>query len=117
VALEAPMLGDLVGVLDGTFVLATEPYPVRVLNLYSDATWSRLDELPQYAGNVLLLTAGPGMAVNHHVVGANHLSLTDLGLTSPLLTRWLGGRQTKPAAEALEEAGRVTLAFLDETLR
>ncbi len=55
--------------------------------------------------------------MNHHVVGANHLSLTDLGLTSPLLTRWLGGRQTTPAARAIEEVGRMTLAFLDETLR
>lgn len=117
VALEAPMLGDLVGVRDGEFVLAREPYPAPVLNVYSDATWSRLDELPQYAGNVRLLTVGPATVVNHHVVGANHLSLTDLGLTSPLLTRWLGGRQTTPAARALEEVGRMTLAFLDETLR
>ncbi len=118
IALEAPLLADLVGVVDGEFVIDTSPYPVPVLNVYSDDTWGRLSELPQYAGNVALLAGrDDAVAVNVHIEGSRHLGLTDLALSSPLLTRLFGGgRQAVAAEEVLSEVNRLVLGFLGAQL-
>ena len=47
IALEAPLLGDITGVQGGEFVWLAEPYPVPVLNVYSDTSWNHLDEWSQ----------------------------------------------------------------------
>ncbi len=114
IALEAPVLADIVGVVDGEFVIDPSPYPVPVLNIYSDDTWGRLSELPQYAGNVALLAGRDDVvAVNVHIEGSRHLGLSDLALVSPLLTRLLGGgRQSLDAEEVLGEVNRLVLGFL-----
>lgn len=124
VALEAPLLADIVGVAEGEFVIDSSPYPVPVLNVYSDDTWGRLFELPQYAGNVALLASRDERvaengtdAVNVYIEGSRHLGLTDLALTSPLLTRLLGGdSQSVAAEEVLLEVNRVVLGFLSARL-
>ncbi|MBX3142724.1 MAG: hypothetical protein KF813_03125 [Trueperaceae bacterium] len=118
VALEAPLLADLVGVVDGEFVIDPSPYPVPVLNVYSDDTWGRLSELPQYAGNVALLASREDVvAENVHIEGSRHLGLTDLALSSPLLMRLLGGgRQAVAAEEVLGEVNRLVVGFLGRRL-
>ena len=44
IALESPFLYDIEGVQDGEFVFVDKVYPVPVLNVYSDASWSHLFE-------------------------------------------------------------------------
>lgn len=117
VALEAPLLGDITAVVGDEFAFASAPYPVPVLNVYSDDIWSRLTEepasLPQYGGNLRLLASDDERLSNAHIAGSRHLGLTDLALTSPLLTRLLnGGRQTAASEDVLTELNGLVLGFL-----
>lgn len=114
VALESPFMCDIVGVENGQFVWDEKTYPVPVLSIYSDSSWSRLDELPQYAANARLPADATAISYNVHMRGAWHLSLTDLALTSPLLTRVLNGRKAGIDTEyCLTTIGRLALEFFD----
>jgi dienelactone hydrolase len=118
VALESPVLGDIEGVAGGEFVWNEDPYPVPVLHVYSDSSWEHLADWPQYAANQALLHGAGATVVNVHLDGVGHVGLTDLALTSPLLTRLLDGQgsATDPRA-ALQEVNEVTLGFVDTYLR
>jgi len=114
VALESPFMCDIVGVENGQFVWDEDTYPIPVLSIYSDSSWSRLDELPQYAANARLLADTMAISYNVHIREAGHLSLTDLALTSPLLTRILNGRKAGIDAEyCLTVIGQLALEFFD----
>lgn len=116
VALEAPFLADIRGVEDGHFIWDPDPYPTPVLCVYSDSAWGHLDEWPQYRGN--LEVAREPISDTVHLEGVGHLHLTDLGLTSPFLTRVLNGHpSTGDAREALEVLNRHTVAFFDLHLK
>ena len=118
IALESPFMCDIVGVEDGEFVWNDETYPVPVLNIYSDSSWSHLDELPQYAANAKLLADTEATSFSVHVRGAGHLTLTDLALTSPLLTRMLNGRKASIDTEyCLTSISQLSLEFFDCYLR
>ncbi|MFU8839245.1 MAG: alpha/beta hydrolase family protein [Nitriliruptoraceae bacterium] len=118
VALESPMLWDIEGVADGEFVWNPDPYPVPVLHVYSDSSWEHLAEWPQYAANQALRQGADATVVTVHLAGVGHFGLTDLALTSPLLTRLLDGENaaSDPAA-ALLAVNEVTLDFVDTQLR
>ena len=118
IALESPFLYDIVGVEDDAFVFVEQPYPVPVLNVYSDSAWEHLAEWPQYARNHALLTDPPATAFSVHLGGAGHLSLTDLALASPLLVRLLdGGRSPEDGRAYLQRLGSVCLEFLDRYVK
>lgn len=117
-ALESPFLYDIEGVEDGEFVFTDEIYPVPVLNIYSDASWSHLSEWPQYAENYALLQDSEAAAFNVYITGAGHLTLTDLALTSPILTRLLNQQQSPiDAHHSLKTINRVCLKFFDSYLK
>ncbi len=117
-ALESPFLCDIVGVENGEFVFIQDAYPVPVLNVYSDASWSHLSEWTQYARNHDLLLDPQADAFNLYLRGAGHFSLTDLSLASPLLVRVLeGGETTRDATGYLRELNEVSLAFFDQYLK
>jgi len=117
IALESPFLTDIEGVEDGEFVWNDTPYPVPVLNVYG-AAWSHLGEWTQYAENDALLSPTPATAFNVYIRGIGHLTLTDLALTSPLLTRMLNGHASTTDAEyALKTINKVCLAFFDSYLK
>ena len=118
VALEAPVLWDIEGVAGGEFVWSEDPYPVPVLHVYSDSSWGHLAEWPQYAANHALLGGTASSVVSVHLAGVGHFGLTDLALSSPLLTRLLEGQ--RPAVDprsGLEAVNEVTLGFLDTYLQ
>lgn len=118
IALESPFLCDVAGVRDGEFVWNEEPYPVPALIIYSDSSWDYLNEWPQYAANAKLLANAEAIARSVHVPGAGHFTLTDLALTSPLLTRMLNGqRASTDTRYCLATINRITLAFLDHYLK
>jgi dienelactone hydrolase len=114
IALEAPFLCDIEGVEDGEFVFVSVAYPVPLLNVYSDSSWSHLSEWPQYRQNYNLLSDTSATVFNVHIAGAGHFSLTDLALTSPLLTRMLNGFRSTTGAESLLKAiNRISMGFFD----
>jgi dienelactone hydrolase len=114
VALESPFLCDIKGVADGEFAFVDESYPVPVLNVYSDSSWSHLAEWPQYAENYALLSASDATAFNVHISGVGHFTLTDLALSSPFLTRMFNGQKSTTSTEhCLKTINKVCLEFFD----
>mgnify|MGYP001167411070 CR=1 FL=1 len=118
IALESPFMYDVIGVEDGEFVWLDQPYPVPVLNIYSDSSWGHLAEWPQYARNYEFLSDASKDVVNLYFPGRGHFSLTDLSLTSPILTKFLeGGQTTRGAAVYLQEINQACLEFFDRYVK
>jgi dienelactone hydrolase len=117
-ALESPFMYDITGVTAGEFTFTPDPYPVPVLNVYSDTSWSHLGEWPQYAENNRVLTDPGPTASTVHIRGTGHLGLTDLAIVSPLLTRLLNGQaSTADPRHTLETINKVGLQFFDTHLK
>lgn len=115
VGLEAPFMTEIVDVEESEFVWNPDPYPVPVLNVYSDSAWGHLDEWPQYRRNREMLD--DPTVLNVHLAGVGHLHLTDLSLSSPLLTRLLNGHPSRgDARAALTELNGHVLRFFDTHL-
>ncbi|WBW94960.1 alpha/beta hydrolase family protein [Oceanirhabdus sp. W0125-5] len=113
-ALESPFLDDIEGVDDDGFIFTDEIYPVPVLNVYSDSSWSHLSEWSQYAENYTLLSDTDAIAFNAYIQGVGHLSLTDLALTSPLLTHFLNQKKSETDTEyCLKTINKLTLEFFN----
>jgi dienelactone hydrolase len=114
IALEAPFMCDITGVRNDEFVWNGETFPIPVLNVYSDASWSHLGDWTQYAENYRLLASSSATVFNVHISGAGHLTLTDLALTSPFLTRVFNGQKsTIDTQYCLETINKVCLAYFD----
>ncbi len=114
IALESPFLCDIIGVGGGEFIFLNEPYPVPVLNVYSDSAWSHLSQWPQYAQNSRMLLEPSSATPFVHIRGAGHFTLTDLSLTSPLLTRMFNEFPSTAGAEyCLRTINSVCLRFFD----
>lgn len=114
VALEAPFMCDILDIENDEFVFESTAYPVPVLNVYSDSLWTHLAKWPQYEKNVHLLSGSEKDAYSLHIAGVGHLSLTDLSLASPILTRILNGHATSVSAEdCLRLINKECLAFFD----
>lgn len=119
ISLEAPFLCDIQGVdADGNFIYEQAKYPVAVLNIYSDASFSHLREWKQYEENAKLLDMESEDVRNVYFSGIGHFSLTDLSLSSPFLTMIFEGKSPKDTPEiTLKKLNEVCLAFLDAHLR
>lgn len=118
VALESPFMYDIEGVINREFVFLDEEYPVPVLNVYSDSSWSHLAEWAQYAENYALLSNTNADAFNIYINGVTHLGLTDFALTSPILTLMIDGRRSMtPTVEALMTINKISLEFFDKYLK
>lgn len=118
IALESPFMCDIKDVVNGEFVIDDAKYPIPVLNIYTDSSWSFLSSLPQYAKNVELLSGLDEDSFNLYLEGAGHLSLTDLSLASPILTRILNGHKTYVSSEdCLNRINKECLSFFDWCLK
>lgn len=117
-ALESPFLYDIVGVEDDKFTYLSEPYPLPLLHIYTDSAWHILGERSQYVANFVLLSSTDQDIHNLHIAGASHFDLTDLALSSPILTRLLNGqRSTREARDTLRAVNDACLAFFDRYLK
>lgn len=116
VNIDAPMLCEFTGVQDEQYTLNEEPYPAPVLNIYSEYLYENgiLREDPDYVANRLVQATAPA---SYEVVftGAQHMSLTDLSLFSPILANMLNGVGTAEVDpyECLETMNSVILEFFD----
>lgn len=118
IALEAPFMYDIEGVKGDRFVFTDKPYPVPVLNVYSDSAWNILSERPQYAANHAMLSDDAATTFTAYISGVGHLALTDLALTSPILKRFLDGQKsTTDPVYCLETINRVSLEFFNSYLK
>lgn len=118
IALESPFMCDIMGVQDNEFIFTDEKYPVPVLNIYSDSSWSHLSEWAQYKENNFLLAGTNKTAFNVHIQGTGHLTLTDLALMSPILTTILNGKISNTDSRyCLKTINKLTLSFFDYYLK
>ncbi len=118
VALESPFMADIEGIDNDGFIFNNQDYPLPVLNIYSDSSWTILDKRPQYAANYALLTEANPNVFNVHIQGVGHLSLTDFSLTSPILTRFIDRQEsTIPPEEALQRINKLCLDFFNTYLK
>jgi dienelactone hydrolase len=114
VILEAPFASDIVGIDGEQYVFTDERYPLPVLHIYSDALFSRMDDIATYGMNVRLMNSDDPMYVNKHIPGVGHLGLTDMSLATPVITYLMdSGLDTRPAPEALLELNGYVLEFLN----
>ena len=117
-ALESPYLCDITAVENDQFVWNEEKYRIPVLNIYSNSSWSYLAEWPQYYKNAEMLLDMDVDVYNVYLQGAGHLSLTDLALSSPILTRILDGQNAKiDARYSLITINQVALEFFNYYLK
>lgn len=118
IALESPFMYDIQGVKDNEFIFTGDKYPVPVLNVYSDSSWSHLSEWAQYAENFSLLSDKDENTFNVHIRGVGHLDLTDLALTSPFFTRILSGQKSETdPVYCLKTINQLSLEFFDRYLK
>lgn len=117
-ALESPYLSDIIMVENGKFVFQDPDQLTPTLHVYSDATWGKFENLPQYYQNQKVLEVRFDTITNVHLPGAGHFSLTDLGLVSPVLTKILEKKQASITAEKyLQQLNQVCVKFFDYHLK
>lgn len=115
VILESPFFGDMIGTDGDRFVFTDQEYPLPILHVYSDAIFSRLDEITTYEMNARLMKSGNPIYVNKHIEGVGHLGLTDMPLVSPLITDLIdSGLNKRHPPETMFELNRYVLEFLAE---
>lgn len=116
VALESPFSGDITNINENnTYDFTNEPYPVPLLNIYSDSIWNVLDELALYEQNWKYLNAENGQYKTVHIMGSGHIGLTDMHRVSPILTNIFdGGLNSEDYTTILKQINEAVLVFLDE---
>lgn len=114
--IDAPMMCELTGVENGSYTVNHEPYPAPLLNIYSQYLYENgiLTGDEEYFENRLVSATAPS---SYEVVfrGAQHMSLTDLSLVSPVLASTLdsGRRAEIDPNTCLETMNRIILEFFD----
>ena len=114
--IDAPMMCEFTGVENGSYTVNPEPYPVPLLHIYSQYLYENgiLKDDEEYFENRLVSAMAPAF---YEVVfgGAQHMSLTDLSLYSPILANALdSGRKAEiDNYYCLETMNRIILEFFD----
>ncbi len=114
--IDAPMMCELTGVENDSYTVNPEPYPTPLLHIYSQYLYENgiLMDDEEYFENRLVSATAPA---SYEVVfrGAQHMSLTDLALVSPILANALdSGRRTEiDQLYCLETMNRIILEFFD----
>lgn len=118
IALESPFMYDVTGVEDGAFTWDDAPYPVPMLNIYTDSSYAKLKTLPQYEQNANYLNSEREDVKNVYLPGCGHFSITDLALSSPILTRILNGVPGEAdRVDTLRAVSAECLSFFDQWLK
>lgn len=89
--LDGTMLGEYCLSAAGVPEIRDVPYPLPLLNFYSDYVLKELEANPDYVYVNQHLSKLSPMAFETHIQGSNHMSYTDLPLFSPLLANQLSG--------------------------
>ncbi|OBY77402.1 acetylhydrolase [Paenibacillus sp. KS1] len=118
VNIDAPMFGELIYNKEtDDFAASNQPYTTPLLNIYSDGVWVQLlqhNSKSPYAANKVIDKNGK-VVHTVHFQGAEHMSLTDLSLISPLISNMLqGGRVAEiDPYYCLETMNHILVQFFD----
>lgn len=115
IALESPFGDDILEVTPAGYEFISEPYPIPMLHVYSDAIWPVIDEALLYEQNWNYLHSEDPIYRHVHIQGSGHLGLTDLSRATPILTNLMdGGLNTRDYQEVLKEINQEVLTFLND---
>jgi dienelactone hydrolase len=123
--LDADLLGEYLGYVDGKPVINKEIYPIPILSIYSDdmmQLFARVTD-PNFVIPGKYITATAPKAYEFSIAGTNHMSLTDLPLVSPFLVTLIGNpKDIVHAHEAdkyyvIETMNTKVLEFFDAYLK
>lgn len=119
VNIDAPFFSELVYDEEADELKAkAEVYTIPLFNVYSDDVWIQLDSSSSYIAN-RLSSEYFKEAYTVHFKGARHLSLTDLPLFSPILTKLLhqGRKVEADKYDVIETQNDLILRFFDYALK
>ncbi len=122
--IDGEMSGEYMELVDGKPVLNNEIYPVPILNFYSDDVMSLIEANTDFIyPNKAVSNTAPN-AYDVYIKGTNHMSLTDLPLFSPLLTKLICGSIKKINSQTkadkyyvIETMNNIVLKFFDSYLK
>jgi dienelactone hydrolase len=125
VNLDADLAGEYLDYVDGKPVFNAEPYPVPILTIVTDTLARLMDAVPD-ANNVIALNhvnATAPKAFEVHLAGTNHMSVTDVPLSMPVLVSIInaavpsaGGQEVDPLA-TIEKMNALVLQFFNVYLK
>jgi hypothetical protein len=118
VDLDGTMLGEQLGVENGSYVINQEPYPIPVLEFANWEQYNDRKENPElghlYPNEVLLSHAAESYYVT--VRDTLHMDFTDLPLLSPTLGNLFGSGQ-RSSAETMTIVNGLVLDFFNYSLK
>ena len=118
VDLDGTMLGEQLGVENGSYVINQEPYPIPVLEFANWEQYNDRKENPElghlYPNEVLLSHAAESYYVT--VRDTLHMDFTDLPLLSPTLGNLFGSGQ-RSSAETMSIVNGLVLDFFNYSLK
>jgi dienelactone hydrolase len=125
VNLDAELADEYVDYVNGKWVLNDKPYPVPLLNIFSDTLEGLMSTIPNQNDVIAVkhIIATSPKAYEVHLTGTNHMSFTDLPIISPTLV-WMintsvpkaGGQEVDPLA-TIEKMNDLVLKFFNATLK
>jgi dienelactone hydrolase len=125
VNLDGDLSGEYLDFVNGAEVLNDKPFPVSILNIFTDDMARLIDKFPNpseiVAAEHVLLTAPHGYDVR--LTGTNHFSVTDLPLVSPFFVSMMrgsvpgvSGAEADPYA-TIEKMNGIVLQFFNAYLK
>lgn len=124
--LDADLHGEYVDYVNGEEVLNDKVYPAPILTIFSDTLSRLLATIPD-ANTVVAVkhvTATAPNAFEVHLIGTDHMSLTDLPLISPFLVSMInasvpkaGGGHAADALSTIEKMNNTILEFFNVYLK
>ena len=115
IALESPFMYDVKSIKNNRFVFDENEYPTRMLNIYSDSSFSRLSKWDQYAQNYRYLEVNNPKYKNVYLKGLGHMHLCDFQLASPFLSWIFSGVDSKNNARTnLKAINKIVLDYFKE---
>jgi len=123
--LDADLHGEYLEYVDGKYTLNEKVYPVPILTIFSDVMARLIAAVPNADTVVAVkhVTATAPKAFEVHLMGTDHMSLTDLPLISPFLVSIInasvpkGGGQEVDAYATIEKMNAIVLQFFDVYLK
>lgn len=116
IALESPFSGDIMEInQDNTYEFTQAPYPLPLLNIYSDAIWTDLEESTLYEQNWNYVQMENDQYQSVYIEGSGHIGLTDFHRVSPFLTNVIdGGLNSEDYQTILKQINESVLVFLEK---
>lgn len=117
--IDGSMLGEYTIDKNGKLVINNEPFPIPLLNFYSEYVINELIANPEYVYPNKYISSISPTAFEVCIKGSNHMSYTDLPLFSPILAEQLSGisgGSTKASVDkyyCIETMNKLVLEFFN----